>query len=109
MTSVFDGITGVLNDVFGAPVQHTPAGGSARTIQAVLRREPFDIQDQDGNDLRVIGSTLKVRKADAVGIARGDQIQSVDGTFVVLASTPDGSPASDAFVIFDLEQETSNV
>lgn len=110
MTGIFDGLAALLNDVFGSAVTHTPQGGEARVIQAIFRDEPETVTDREGNQYLVTAPTLRVQKADADLIAREDQIEPGNGiTYIVLNAQPDGSPASDAFVIFELEKDQADV
>lgn len=110
MTGIFDGMAGVLNSVFGAPVSHTPQGQASRTIDAVFRKEPDTVTDREGHDYLIAVPTLRVLKADAASISRGDEIEPGDGAkYVVLNQQPSGSPASDAFVVFELEEDQANV
>jgi hypothetical protein len=110
MTALFDGLAGLLNDVFGSAVTHTPQGGSSRVIKAVFRDEPESVTDREGYQYLVTVPTLRVLKADAADIARDDTIEPGNGvTYIVLNAQPNGSPASDAFVIFELEKEQADV
>lgn len=105
MTSLFDGVAGMLSATFGAQITHTPSGGSAVSIEGVLRREPVNIPDEDGREILDLGPVLRVTSDLAATISRGDEIIGPDGTtYTVLNAQPDGSPAADAFVIIELEE-----
>jgi hypothetical protein len=105
MSTLFDGMAGILNDALGALVTHTPSGGAARSIRAVFRREPTSTSDDDGREILVMAPTLRVQISDATAIARGDAIDIADGAqYIVLNRQPTRSPAADAFVIFELEE-----
>ena len=106
--SVFDGMAGVINRAIGAPVTHVAqATGVSTDLQGILREAPYDLTDQDGREVRVLVSTLRLTAQDAAAIFRGDTIRTADArVFRVSNRQPGGSPASDAFVIFELEDVT---
>lgn len=105
MTSYFDGLAGLLTGVFGGSVSHTPPGGSAVVIDAVFREEPVTVPGDDGRDVLILSPTLKVPADHAAGIVRGSGIAPGNGkTYEVLNGQPGGSPAADAFIIFELEE-----
>ena len=55
----------------------------------------------------MVTPTLEVQKPTADDIARGDEIAPDDGnTYLVVARQHGGSPAGDAFVLFELEKMT---
>lgn len=106
MTSVFDGMAGVLNGVFGAPVAYQPAGGSSVPLLGVFRRDPIEVSGEDGHQLWIMLPTVKLHRSDVPAIRRGDLIMpSIDPgkTYKVVNSPETASPASDAFVICELE------
>lgn len=105
MTSVFDGLAGITNRVFGADVVHIPAGQSARTIRAIFRSEPIEEDTGDGRPVLILSPTVSVQAADAALIDVGDEIRpSLGGEYIVVNKIANGSPASDAFTIFELEK-----
>lgn len=107
MASVFDGMAGVLNAVFGAPVTVTRAGQAAVPLQAIFREMPVEQEAADGRIMVTISPTLRVRKGDIAALAVGDLVApSTTGarTFKVLQAFPSGSPATDAFVTYLLEE-----
>lgn len=104
MTSIFDGMAGILNQVFGAPVAWTPSGGSTSTIRGVFRDTPVRVPTEDGGEVVTVTPTIEVQKPAADQIRRGDTIIPGNGkSYTVLAPFAKGSPAGDAFVIFELE------
>lgn len=104
MAGIFDGITGLLVGVFGGSVTWTPTGGSATEIDAVFREEPVRVPDEDGGEILIEFPTLRVQKPVANGLARGDLIAPGNGkTYTIGAPHGTGSPAADAFVVFELE------
>lgn len=104
--SLFDGMAGLLNDVFGSPVTLFPTVGGLATIQAVFREEPINVLGEDGREVLVVAPTLRV-PADVAGrLARGDRVEPEAGRrFRILNRIHTGSPAVDRFVIFQLEAE----
>lgn len=106
--SIFNGMTGILTDVFGGSVMHLPALGQGTTIQAVFREGPVRMLDEDGREILSVLPTLKVERSVAASLKRLDHIEPGNGkTYSVLNGLPKGSPASDAFVIFELEEVLS--
>lgn len=106
MTSYFDGLATTLNDVFGDVVRHTPQVGSARDIQGVFRAEPVEILDEERGAVLMLSPSLRVLKDIGADITSGDQITADGSDYIVLNSLPSGSPADDAFVMFELEDAT---
>lgn len=107
MTAIFDGLSGVLNSTFGAPVIHTPQGGVAVTIRAVFRAGPIEVATEDGGSVLITAPSLRVRLTDAPNIARGDTVApsiAPGETFRVLNTWPSRSPAVDRFVLCELEK-----
>ncbi len=97
-------MAGVLGAVLGSSVIWTPAGGPATAIAAVFRETPVAEPDDEGREILVTMPVLKVQRPAADGIGRGDIIAPDNGkTYRILNRHPSGSPASDAFVLFELE------
>jgi len=107
MTSVFDGLAGVLNGVFGASVTWTPEGGSATAIIGVFREAPVRVANEDGGEYLLEMPTIQIQRPTADAVQTGDGIDPGNSkTYRVEARHASGSPAPDAFVIFELEQIT---
>ena len=79
MATPFDGMTGVLNGVFGAPVTHAAPGKDPRVLTGVFREKPAVVEGDDGRDVLVTMSTVRIPAADAAGIARNDWIVPGNG------------------------------
>ena len=110
MTSLFDGMAGLLSDVFGAPVVLTPPGGDAFTVQALFREAPTEVVGEDGRGVWIEAPTVKVRRDLVAGIERLWHVapSTAPGRdFRVLSVHPSGSPAADAFLIAVLEEVTA--
>lgn len=101
---VFDGLAGVLNSVFGAPVLLLPARGGEQTLQAVFRQDPVEVLQDDGRSVLIAAPTLRVPEPGANAIARGDQVRVGGVTYFVLNRMASASPASDRFVMFELQE-----
>lgn len=108
MTSIFDGVAGTLNDVFGAPVTIWDDTGVARTVQARFRYEPTEVFGADDAPSLVEQPVLYVPKTLADGIARGTAVEIASGErfLVVNRQRSQASPASDATLRFHLEPES---
>ncbi len=104
--SIFAGMTGILNQVFGAPVLLCPRSGGQMTIQAVFRREPIEVDQEGGRSVLIAAPTLKVPEPVASTICRHDIIEVEGLRYVVLNKMPGASPAADRFVMFELEEIT---
>jgi len=105
--SVFDGLTGVLAAVFGAPVTITPVSGSAVVVRAILRETLVTDEDEGARDHALPVYTLQVRKPIPAALVRGSTATSAERpgeTFLVRGVYPDRSPASDAFMVAALER-----
>jgi hypothetical protein len=106
MTDLFDGVAGMLNDTFGAPVTVRNAAGVARTIQAIFRYEPVEIFGEDDATTPVNRPVLVVPKSIAGELAFGESVKVGEQRFTVVSSEPtQQSPAEDAFLRYYLEPE----
>lgn len=104
MTSLFDGLAGLLNDVFGDPVIWTPSGGAPVTIRAVFRQQPVEVASDQGGTVLISDAVLRVQKTAGSGMVAGDIVTLSDGrSFRIESRIPGESPASDGFLIFTLE------
>lgn len=104
---IFDGMTGVLNGVFGAPVAVTTDKFGTQSIDAIFRREPVRIIGDDNRETMSELPTLSVPHdvVDAYCIVVGSRVEPGDGaTYRIVNHAPSGSPASDAFTTFELEE-----
>ena len=105
MTGIFDGVAGVLADVFGAPVTVTPEAGAPFEVTGIFREVPVVLGQGEGGDVLAVETSLQVRKPEADAIATGAAIDPGNGkTYTVLNKLPSGSPAQDAFTTFQLEE-----
>ena len=106
MTTVFNGMTSVLNQVFGADVTFVPATGPTALVRSVFRETPVEVADGDTGRTIVGVASWTVARPFADTVLTGDEIEVGDRRFSVLARYPSGSPATDAFVRFVLEEVT---
>lgn len=107
MTSVFDGMGGVLNAVFGAPVNVTRAGQSAVAVQGVFRFVTIDDPTADGRGIYEQVPTLRLPINLMPALKRGDTVQpsAFPGrTFAVLQPDLNGMPAVDTMVTYVCEE-----
>jgi len=106
VTTVFDGMAGVMAKAFGAPVIYVPKSGEPVTVRAMLREGPIEVAGDDGRAVLILSPTLQVPKTVLPNIARGDLVSAVsvpEKVYLVLNSLPNGSPAADAMLICELE------
>lgn len=104
MASIFDGMTGLLSDVLGYPVIYSPASGSSREIGSIVREAPIEVDGADGQIVRIDAPTWRVRRDLVPEVRRGDRITLPDGrVFAVMVVHPAGSPASDAFLVCEMQ------
>lgn len=104
MTRVFDGMAGILNNVFGAPVLYVPQTGAARSVQSIFRETPITISGPDGGDVLIVAPTWQVPRTLLIDVRRNDQIEVSGGRlFKILNQITTGSPATDAFIVYELE------
>lgn len=104
MSRIFDGMTGILSDVFGDPVIFLPQAGSARPVMSMFRESPIEVEGADGQIVHIDAPTWRVRRDLAVEVRRGDRITVPDGrSFEVTAVHRTGSPARDAFLICECQ------
>lgn len=101
--ALFDGVAGLLSDVFGDPVTYLPQAGGTQSVVSVFRRQPTEGVDSDGHPVLILAPTWRVRSDLVPGVKRGDQIRPGDGRlYEVMNVQPSGSPGSDAFFICEL-------
>lgn len=105
MTSVFAGLTGVLNRVFGASVTYRPPAGAEVPIVSVFREEMVDYLQADGGAVLGLRPVWRVPTSKTAGIVRGGLCLPGNGkTYRVINQIPNGEPDADRFVIFGLEE-----
>lgn len=105
MTSMFDGMASILSGVLGATVTVTPQAGPDFTIEAILREDPVDLLAAEGQEMPGVVPTLMVNKPLDAGVEVGAQVTGSDGRrWRLINSVTSGSPASDAFEVFELER-----
>ncbi len=90
--------------MFGTPVTYVPLVGAAVPVQSVFRETPITVTGPDGGDVLIEAVTWRVPKTSLMGVVRGDHILLSDGRrFRVLNQIGTGSPATDAFVVYEME------
>ncbi|APG45691.1 MULTISPECIES: head-tail joining protein [Phaeobacter] len=106
MSHFFDGMAGLLNELFGDPVQITRANGVVGTIQGVFRRDPIEVAGDDGFPVLIMSPTLKVPQT--IRLEFGDLVEpsiAPGARFVVKSGEPSPSPSADRMVVYELELE----
>lgn len=108
--SVFDGLTGVLNATFGAPVTVTPKVGSPVQIVAQFRENAREVMTDAGVPVWVDTPTLQVaRAADGslpAAIVKGSLVEPSirpGEAWRIRDIYRDRSPALDAYAVCALE------
>jgi hypothetical protein len=107
--SLFDGMSGILTEVFGDSAIYMPKGGVARTVKAVCRSSPIEVLDGDGHAVLILSPTMRVGRDVAPELARGDQVipdgpASMSGkSYEVINMLPTASSADDGFLMAELE------
>lgn len=110
MTSIFDGLTGIIAGVLGKPdILWSPVGHDPVSVESVFRHVQVEVAGADGESVMAMAPTWRVPlDPDWPRIPkRGDTIEPGDGeTYRILWQQPSGSPAADHFLIFALEKVT---
>jgi len=104
--SFFDGMAGILNDVFGDPVVVTPPFGPPVTLQGMFRDSPVEDPAALGRPYGVDVFTVQLQKPLPAQVVRDARIEPSirpGEAFRVLGIFSDRSPATDAFVIVEVE------
>lgn len=105
MTALFDGVASLMTGVFGRAIVYHPAKGSSRPVESIFREVPIDVVGADGQEVRIVAPTWRVQRDLAPEVRRGDRITVPDGrTLAVMVVHPTGSPASDAFLVCELQE-----
>lgn len=104
MTSIFDGMAGILADVVGSLVAYQPRSGDLRDLQSVFREAPIEIEGADGHEVLISAPSWRVARDLAPEVRRGDHITVSGGrVFKIMNVHPTASPARDAFVVCELQ------
>lgn len=106
MTTVFDGMAGALNAVFGAPVTIFPGGGAGVAIQGVIRDQEIQVADREGeSSVWVVETILRAQRDVVTAMVRGDVVETGAGDrYAVRYRMPVSSPAADRFERFVLDK-----
>ncbi|SDX81374.1 head-tail joining protein [Roseicitreum antarcticum] len=101
---LFDGMAGLVADVFGDAVSYTPGAGATRIVQSIGRRTPVQAIGPDGVETLLTSPTWRVRQDLVPEIARGDRVAFGGHLYRVLNAHPQGSPAVDAHLVCELDE-----
>ena len=101
---LFDGLSSRLGRVFGDKIPIIATDGSHHEIQAVFRREPFDIPNGDGTTTVTYIPTLGFDRRLLDTLGDKFKAQGTDGLWYVRTSAPteSGSPGIDAEVLIQM-------
>lgn len=100
---LFDGVTSMLDDVFGSEVTVTPEGGAARVERLVFREGPFVVEN-DGVSFTTVLPTLSGDRRKIADLVDGGTVDPGNGKiYRCLSALPSGSPAEDARLTIELE------
>ena len=105
--SIFDGLSGVLNATFGAPVTITPPTGSPVSLIGQFRENPREVMDGEGLVHVIDTPTLQIlRPLPAAAVKRAIVAPSIrpGETWRVVDIHRDRSPAADAYAVLELEK-----
>lgn len=107
MTSLFDGMAGLISGVFGRPdIVYIPANGMERMVQSIFRETPVEAQNSEGVAVLVTSPSWRVERHLVPEIARGDRIEPRNGKRYRIQNVwPSGSPAADAAVLCELTED----
>lgn len=101
---IFDGMTGLLDAVFGDTVTVIPIGGEAREVVAVFREAPFAVEN-DGVAFTTVLPTLSADRRLIEDLVDGGVVEPNTGVrYRCLSALPTGSPAVDARLTIELER-----
>lgn len=107
MTSLFNGLSGILAGAFGATITYAPRTGPVRDLQSVFRENPIEVTGADGQEILIDAPTWRVERHLVPNLTRGDRIVVPDGrTFKVETTHTTGAPSGDAFVLCELHLVT---
>lgn len=103
MAPIFEGMTGILAEVFGSVIAYIPKGGVSRDILSIFREAPIEITGADGQEVLIEAPSWRVARHLVPELKRDDHIVAPDGRrFRVRTVHSNGSPSSDAHVICEL-------
>lgn len=108
MPSVFDGMGGVLNEVFGAPLTVTFAAGGGLDVHGILRDREVEVAGEDGEPVLTVQPTLRIPAGDvAAQMGEGDIIEQGERRYRVIYRVPAENPAVDRLETFVLRRDAT--
>jgi hypothetical protein len=107
MTSIFDGLGGLINSVFGSNVTLFYAALPSVTVQGIFRDMPVTFQTADGREMTIVSPSLRLSRASASLLKPRDKVLLPDGRqFFVTQVHRSYNPAADALWYVELEAKT---
>lgn len=106
MTSIFNGMAGVINTVLGAPVTYAPPAGDPVSLHSIFRETPIEVATEEGGSVLTSGPSWQVRRDLISGVpAKGAVLTTADGRqWKILNYLISRSVAVDAFYLCELER-----
>lgn len=107
MVSPFDGMAAALNTVFGAVVTVHHLGGGTTILRGVFREMSVEEDTGMGHAQAVDMPTLRLQSDQVPAFVTTDRIEASVApgrVFRILRPLKSGSPASDAFILYALEE-----
>ncbi|WP_412550536.1 hypothetical protein [Shimia sp. MIT910701] len=105
--SLFDGVTGLFEDVFDGEVTLHRDGSEDVPMRGIFREEPSLLSELDGNDTVSISPVLKVQAEYAALLSRGAHVSVASRPgkrYLVTAIYPTRSPAEDRHFLAELSE-----
>lgn len=105
MAALFDGVTALLNEVFGEEITHFDRAGGAQSVVSVFRKTPVKVTDEQGGAFLLSSPWWRVSQDALPERPReGDEIAAPDGNrYRILNVWENGAAAADAHLICELE------
>lgn len=104
MTTIFEGLSTLVNDVFGAEVVHIGQDSVRSKITARIRTMPHEVEDDNGGSVLAETPMMTCPKDTARPINTGDTVINAAGVrYEIIAPHATSNPSTDATVVFVLE------
>lgn len=102
--SIFDGLGGLINSVFGSTVTLNYAALPSATVTGIFRDMPVTFQTADGREMTIVSPSLRLQRDSASLLQARDTVILPDGRqFFVTFVHRSYNPADDALWYVELE------